>query len=221
MQDICHRCGSTVSRQDGFCPVCGAPQLHFDSSDQVALDENADTPGSAGRPGQVNWKVVLSGCARFAIPAGILCGLPLVSAGALLWVVGAASAIILYYRRKRPMAVLSTRSGLRIGALTGFVTAYVSLLLSALLRVIVRFPMHNAGSIDNEYEQYIHSVASNMQTTPETQAQLSAYFHFLLTPDGRATLSLMYIALVAVVTILIASVGGAVGVRMFAGRRVA
>jgi hypothetical protein len=221
MEQTCHRCCTTVSRQDAFCPVCGAPQLQFDSNEQAAPGEEGDAPGSAGRPGQVNWKVVLSACAQIAIPAGVLCALPLIAAGWLLWVVGAAGAVVLLYRRRRPMALLSARSGLRIGSLTGFIMAYVSIAVTAVLRVVQRFPMHRGGIIDSDYEELIRQAMSLYQTTPETQAQMRSFFHFFLTPDGRAAWSLMGIAWNTLFTILFAAIGGAVGVRMFAGRRVA
>lgn len=221
MEQTCHRCGSTVVRGDPFCPVCGAPQLHFDASEQAEPDENGDASANAGRPGQVQWKLVLAACAKVAIPAGVLCALPLIAAGSLLWVAGGACAVILLYRRKRPMALLNMRSGFRIGSLVGLIIAYVSIAVTALLRFAQRFPLHGGHSIDEEYEEIIRSSMTMFQTTPDTQAQMRSFFHFMLTPDGRAAWSLMNMATVTVLTVLFAAVGGAVGVRMFAGRRVA
>jgi hypothetical protein len=221
MEQTCHRCGTTVSRVDPFCPVCGAPQLHFDETDQPVFGEGADPSAVPGRPGQVSWKIVLGACAKIAIPAGILCGLPLLAAGSLLWVGGGATAVICLYRRKRPMSLLNAKSGFRIGSLAGLIIAYVSIAVTALLRVAQRFPLHTGAAIDDEYEQIIRQSMTVFQTTPETQQQMKWFFHFMLTPDGRAAWSLMNMFTVTVLTVLIASIGGAVGARMFAGRRAA
>jgi disulfide bond formation protein DsbB len=221
MEQNCHRCGTTVSRQDAFCPVCGAPQLHFDASEQPVFGEGTEPSATSGRPGQVNWKIVLGACAKIAVPAGVLCALPLLSPFSLLWVVGGATAVILLYRRKRPMTPLSARVGLRIGGLAGLMIAYASIAATALLRVVQRYPLHGGGSIDADYDEIIRQSMAYFQTTPDTQAQTRWFFHFMLTPDGRAAWSLMNMATVIVLTVLFASIGGAVGVRMFARRRAA
>jgi hypothetical protein len=221
MEQSCHRCGTAVSRRDAFCPVCGAPQLHFDESEQAAYAEGAEAAVNNGRPGQVSWKIVIGLCGRIAIPAGILCALPLLSLCSLIWVAGGASMVIFLYCRKRPMTLLSTKGGFRIGALTGFVIAYVSIAVTAILHVVQRFPLHAGAVIDETYEELIRSSTSVFETSPETQAQMQSFFHFLLTPDGRAVWSLTNMAFLVAFTVVIAAIGGAVGVRMFAGRRVA
>jgi len=57
------------------------------------------------------------------------------------------------------------------------------------------------------------------QATPETQAQLRAYFNFLLSPDGKAFLSLTSSATAALAMVLFAALGGALGARIFVARR--
>ena len=221
MQQTCHRCHSTVSREDAFCPVCGAPQLNFDAAEQAAFNETGELSETSSRPGHINWKVVLGACAKAAVPAGVLCALPVLSAGSLLWVFGAATAVILLYRRRKPLTVLSTRSGFRIGVLTGLIIAYVSLGVSALIRVLQRFPMHLGRTIDDEYDQLIHQSMTVFLTSPDTQAQMRPFFHYMLTPDGRATWSLMNMATITIFIVFLASIGGAVSVRLSMTRRTA
>jgi len=221
MEQTCHRCGTAVSRQDAFCPVCGAPQLHFDESEQAAYVEGIDASAKNGRPGQVSWQVVVGLCARIAVPAGILCALPLLSLCSLIWIVGGASTVVFLYCRKRPMTLLSTKGGFRIGALTGFLIAYVSIAVTAILHVVQRFPLHAGAVIDGTYEELIRDSTSMFQTSPETQAQMLSFSRFLLTPDGRAAWSLTNMATLVAFTVVIAACVGALGVRMFAGRRVA
>ncbi len=225
MEQLCHRCSTAVSREDAFCPMCGAPQLHFDASDQLPFGENAEGSVAEGRPGQINWKVALDACAKIAVPAGVLCSLPFVSAGSLIWVLGGATAIILLYRRKRPTATLSAKAGLRIGGLAGLIIAYVSLAVTAITGVVQRFPMHIGQALDDGYEQIIHlsmgQSAAIFQGNPAAQAQMHSMYVYMLTPDGRATYAFMTMVASAILTILLSAVGGVVGVRMFALRRVA
>jgi hypothetical protein len=221
MDQVCHRCGTSVSREDTFCPVCGAPQLNFDLSSQEPADAATEPHATPGRPGQVNWKDAIGAAVMVAIPAGILCGLPLLAAGSLLWVMGGASLVILLYKKKRPLSLLNARSGFRIGGLTGLAIAYVSVAVAAILHVVQRFPMHIGDKIDSEYEEVISQSMTVFQTSPETQAQMRSFFHFMLTPDGRAAWSFMNMVTVTVMTIFLAAIGGYIGVRLFAGRRLA
>jgi len=129
--------------------------------------------------------------------------------------------VILLYRRKKPMALLTAKHGFRIGLLTGLIIAYVSIAATAILRVVQRFPMHIGNRIDDEYEQIIRQSMTVFQTSPETQAQMRSFFHFMLTPDGRAAWSFMNLATITIFTVFFAAIGGALGVRMFASRRLA
>jgi hypothetical protein len=220
MEQPCHRCGARVSREDTFCPTCGAPQLNFDASSQEPGDGNAD-PQTQGRPGQVFWKDAIGAAILVAVPAGIICALPLLEMFSLLWKFAAAALVIFLYKRKRPKAMLTGRSGFRIGGLTGLVIAYVWAAVAAIIHVVQRFPMHVGKAIDSDYENAMNQSVTVFQTSPETQAQMRAMVHFFLTPDGRATYSFLGMGYLTVVTILYAALGGYVGARLFAGRRLA
>ncbi len=220
MEQSCHRCGTSVSRDDTFCPVCGAPQLNFDASLQDSAEGNAQ-PAIDERPGQVRWRDAISAVIIVAVPAGILCGVPLLAAGSLIWVMGGASVVIMLYKKKHPLAQFTSRQGFRIGTLAGVVIAYVSVAAAAILRVVQRYPMHIGQTIDREYESVITQSTSVFATSPDTQAQMRSFFNFMLTPDGRAAWSFMNMITVTLMTILFAAIGGYVGVRLFSGRRVA
>ncbi len=220
MEQTCHRCGTGVSREDGFCPVCGAAQLNFDA-DMQESPEVSDLSALHTRPGQVRWRDAISAAILVAVPAGILCGLPLLAAGSLIWVMGGSSLAILLYRKKHPMAPMTAKHGFRIGILAGLIISYVSIAVTSILRVVQRFAMHKGETIDSEYDSVISQSMTMFQTTPETQAQMRSFFHFMLTPDGRAAWSFMNMLTVTVMTLLFAALGGYVGVRLFRVRRLA
>ncbi len=220
MEQTCHRCGTSVSREDTFCPVCGAPQLNFDVSMQES-PESGEPSTLHARPGQVRWRDAIAAAILVAVPAGILCGLPLLAAGSLLWVMGGSSLAILLYRKKHPMAPMTAKHGFRIGILAGLVISYVSIAVTSILRVVQRYSMHKGDVIDSDYESVISQSMTMFQATPETQAQMRSFFHFMLTPDGRAAWSFMNMLTVTVMTLLFAALGGYVGVRLFRVRRLA
>ena len=223
MEQLCHRCSTAVSREDAFCPNCGAPQLNFDASEQLPFGENSDATAAETRPGHVHWRIALTACAKIAIPAGVLCGL--LPEGSLIWVLGGATGVILLYRRKRPTSTLTARNGLRIGGLSGIIIAYVSMLVTAVLRVVQRYPMHVGKMLDEGYEQIIQlstgQSAAIFQGNPAAQAQMKSIYQFMLTPDGRAAYAFMGMVAAAVMTVLLAALGGALGVRLSAIRRTA
>ncbi len=223
MQQLCHRCSIAVSVEDGFCPNCGAPQLNFDASEQQPFGENGGASAVEARPGQVQWRVALAACAKIAIPAGILCGL--LPQGSLIWVLSGATGVILLYRRKRPTSTLTSKNGLRIGGLAGIIIAYISMAVTAILRVVQRYPMHVGRMLDDGYEQLIHlstqQSAAIFQGNPAAQAQMQSMYQFMLTPDGRAAYAFVGIIAAAIMTVLLAAVGGALGVRLSNVRRVA
>jgi hypothetical protein len=218
MEQTCHRCHHSLSRDTAFCPECGAPQLNFDGTAAQEFPENDPAANPADRPGHVNWRIALDACARIALPAGILSAL--VPSGILLWVVGGATAVIFFYRQKRPTVSISARNGFRIGSMAGFAIAYVASAVTAILGVVQRYSMHMGDSIDRAYEEGIARSAELLQSSPEAQEQMKSFFRFMLTPDGRATSSFGGLAMLAGVTVLLAAIGGAIGVRLFAPKRV-
>jgi hypothetical protein len=86
--------------------------------------------------------------------------------------------------------------------------------------VVQRFPLHLGDTIDHEYETAVEAVTV-FQSSPDVQAQVRSYLHFMLTPDGRAAASFGAIVSITAYTIFFAAIGGYLGVRLFAGRRLA
>ncbi len=213
-----------MGNEISFCPHCGAPQLRFALPDEENGETRTATEGSsAGNvladPRVVDWQKAFGAAFSIALPIGVLTAVPGLSLGFFLWVVGGAAMAVALYRRRRPGAMLDARSGFRIGALTGLFAAYISAALIAILQLVERYQFHLGAVMDREYVERMEQSTAMVQSGADTEAQLRAYLHFLLTPDGRATMSLAGAAVVSVAMILLAGMGGLLGVRMYNRRR--
>jgi ribosomal protein L40E len=219
MISLCHRCGASLGASELFCSNCGSPQLRFS---QQAETENAWAARAVTPPPRsegISWKDAILAALLVAVPTGLLSAVSVLSWGCCLWVVGGAVLAVVVYHRRAPAFLLETRSGVRIGAVAGLVAAYSSLIATAVWRVFARYVLHQGNELDQLYDSVIQQSTALMQGTPEAQAQWRSYVQFLLTPDGRAAYTLMNAATSSVGIILFSAIGGALGVRLLAGRK--
>jgi zinc-ribbon domain len=221
MDALCHRCGTTLSASDLFCPNCGAPQVRFEPQ---AEGESGYASARAIRPPHptqsISWKDAVKAAILVAIPSGLLSAVSVLSWGCCLWVVGGSALAIALYRKWAPGFLLDTRSGFRIGALAGVIAAYTSVAATAVWRVFARFVLHQGADIDHAYDMAMQNVsATAAQSTPESQAQLRTLMHLLMSPNGRAGLILWSSVLSSLGIILFSALGGILGVRLFAMRK--
>jgi hypothetical protein len=221
MNALCHRCGTSLSASDLFCPSCGAPQVKFDPQPESESGYASPSPIRPPLPAQgVSWKDAVKAALIVAVPGGILSAISVLSWGCCLWVVGGAALAIGLYQKWAPGFQLDARSGLRIGALAGLVAAYTSVAATAIWRVFSRFVLHQGADIDRAYEAAMQQVsASAAQSNPEAQAQLKTILHLLMSPDGKAGLILWSSVLSAFGIVLFSALGGVLGVRLFAARK--
>jgi hypothetical protein len=220
MNLLCHRCGATLSASELFCPTCGSPQL------KVAQQEDSESgyaggrsPVTLARAQGISWKDAILAALLVAVPAGLLSAVSVLSWGCCLWVVGGAVLAIAVYHRRAPGFLLETRSGVRIGAVAGLIAAYSYVIATAVWRVFGRYVLHQGHAIDELYVSIIQQSAALVETNPDAQAQWRIYFHFLMSPDGRAAYTLMNAATTSVGIILFSAIGGALGVRLLAPRK--
>ncbi len=222
---LCHRCGAGLSASDLFCPNCGSPQVRFEPQQEGESAYANPRPIQLGAPTQgISWRDAINAALIVGVPAGILSSISVLAWGCCLWVVGGAVLCVGLYRKHAPAFRLDARSGLRIGALAGIIAAYSSVAATAVWRVFARFALHQGAAIDKFYTAFIEQSFNQqsavfVQSNPETQAQLKASLQFLLSPDGRAAYTLMYSAITALGIVLFSALGGALGVRLYAGRK--
>jgi hypothetical protein len=180
--------------------------------------EGMDEKGTA-------WKHAIAAAAIVGLPMGLLSSsvLPLATAS-FVWLVGGAMAAVALYQRRSQNGFLNLRTGLRIGLVAGVVAAFFATACNAAVLVFQRYALHMSKAIDESMDGNIREIVGQLggkmaQATPETQAQLRAYFQFLLSPDGKAFLSLTSSATAALAMVLFAALGGALGARIFVARR--
>src|SRR6201996_2438650 len=220
MNLLCHRCGANLSASDMFCPNCGSPQLKFAQQEEGETTYGAARPpGAPPRAQGISWKDAILAALFVAIPAGLLTAVSVLSWGCCLWVVGGAVLAVSVYHRRAPGFLLETRSGVRIGAIAGLIAAYSSVIATAAWRVFARYVLHQGNAIDQFYESVIQQSTALVESNPDVQAQWHAYVQFLLSPDGRAVYTLVNAATTSAGIILFSAIGGALGVRLVAGRK--
>jgi hypothetical protein len=171
------------------------------------------------------WKHAIAAAAIVGLPMGLLSSsvLPLATAS-FVWLVGGSMAAVALYQRRSRNGFLNLRTGLRIGLVAGVVAAFFATACNAAVLLFQRYALHMSKAIDDSMDGNIREIVGQLggkmaQATPETQAQLRAYFNFLLSPDGKAFLSLTSSATAALAMVLFAALGGALGARIFVARR--
>jgi hypothetical protein len=171
----------------------------------------------------IAWRDAIAAALIVGAPAGFLSAISLLDWGWCLWIAGGAVLCIGLYRKRAPNFSLNLRLGLRIGALAGIIAAYVSIATTAVWRVFARYGLHQGAVIDKFYDSVIqqsfHQQSTLLTQTPEAQAQMKQILHFFMTPDGRATYALMYSAMVTAAIVIFSALGGALGARLYSGRK--
>lgn len=209
-----------------FCPSCGSPQLRLEPNGEMeGLASSRDSSAEAMEARGTSWKHAISAAAMVGLPMGLLSSsvLPLAT-GSFLWLVGGAMAAVALYQRRSKNSLLNLRTGLRIGMVAGIVAAFFATACNAGLLLFQRHALHMSKAIDESMDGNIKAMVAQMggrmvQSTPEAQAQVQAYFRFLLSPDGKAFLGLTSAATAAAGMIMFAALGGALGARILAARR--
>ena len=209
-----------------FCPHCGAPQIRVlppeDEGGSVpisALPSNEpgaariETPGSVwtqGRPTYtlpstpIQWNIAWRGALLAGILAGILCDLPFLSYGFLLWLLGAGGLAVSTYARRVPGVLVTSGMGLRIGALAGF----FAFLLNAIGTTLM-FTVEGDTVRKMLQEQIEASIAKSPD--PKAQQILQEFVARLSTPEGMATFFVLLLLVLGVLFALFAAAGGALG----------
>jgi hypothetical protein len=222
MEVTCTRCNQTVEAGTCFCPACGLPQLVY-SAEGAAEQGQPERWNEAVRDaGSVDWKPALKSAAMIAVPTGILCtmlppasilGMPMIAVVAGAWVV------MLYMRSQRP-AWITIGAGARIGLVTGLLSGWVAAAMIGVALFAMRFWMHQGAYYDNLWQSLVNQQLSQQwQQMGVDQQTIALMKQSLLPPEGRAGWMIAALTMLAMVLLLFAVAGGALGARLLARSR--
>ncbi len=219
---LCHRCGTSLAADAGFCSECGAPLLRYSLPDADATLEPSTL--SAGRRSAapalgssgIQWKQAIRISAAVSLAAGLLSSF--LAMGSLIWVLGGAVLVISIYRRKVPAPELQLRLGARIGVVTGAMTAMFAIAGNTLLLLFQRYGLHQGTLLDASLTSTVQQSMSRAATGTDAQAQVKSALAFLLSPEGRAGMILLGMGFVALIILLLSIAGGVLGVQLYRNR---
>jgi hypothetical protein len=220
MELSCSRCHQTVQPADCFCPVCGLPQLVY-SADASAAPGQPERWGEGVRDANtVDWKPALRSALALAIPAGVLCAAltRLGLFGLLLIPAAAAWVVTLYVRGRRP-AWITIGAGARIGLVTGILGGWTAALTTGITLYAMRFWLRQGKVFDDMWQNQISQGSQQLSTLGFDPQTIAATKLMMLSPEGRAASVLFNIGTLAMVILVLAVAGGALGARLGRPRR--
>lgn len=220
MESACYRCSATIEPDANYCLQCGAPQVRFvpltDNGSAAAESLSTHHASLTDPVHSVQWRLTIRIAAVAALIVGILS--TLLAAGSVLWVALGAIFVIGAYRRRLPQSVLPPRLGARIGALVGMMAAAVALAGNAIFLIVQRYGMHQGKLIDTELTSVV-TQAAQRASTMDPQAPVAAFTHFWLSAEGRIGLILITMGFLALLILIFAIAGGALGAQIYRSPR--
>lgn len=221
MEITCTRCHQAVLPGASYCPACGLPQLIF--TEDGSLDQTQALPWNAAvrDAGSIEWKPAMRAVLLVAIPSGLICSL-LSPAGilGLLWMTGAAAAVVVLYMRNRRPAWLTLGAGARLGLVTGILSGGTAAAATGSALFVLRFVLHKGSIFDNFWQSLVTEQISQQWATMGVDAPtITLAKTWLLSPEGRAAWVLCVLAFLMGAMALFAAAGGALGARWIARSR--
>ncbi len=237
MEQPCYKCRQVVEEGVAFCPHCSAPQIRVIVAEPAspspayaaaAIESSVSFPHSSSGSSSVassassglsasetvpvlavpmQWSQGLGPCALAALVATLLMALGLNPFVAMLCV---GFLAVVFYRQRHPEWRLKAAAGARLGALSGIFCFGFTSILIALASTGSDF----RAKIREQFIDNAQKWASSRPADPQIQAALDQ----LKTPEGLIMALIVGSIFLFVISILLASVGGALGGTVF-GRR--
>jgi len=216
MQQYCHRCGGefTAGHDTSFCPHCGAPQLYLPDYESTAT---ASGPVFAAVPQALNlkpidWKMAIR-CAALVTGVGVLLCLasivlPFIGLLGICWILSASMTTLALYQQRRPVALMNSSIGARIGLTTGLLLIAGLGFAFAIAGVLLRFGTHSMAQFDAQTEA---AWAAARATLAASGTQSAEMLHFYDLPEFRAGMMLAGYGICGVILLLLSTLGGALG----------
>ena len=219
MDHACYKCTQPVEDGVPFCAHCRAPQIRVaipelspavvSVADEASVQVNPVLP----RPPSaylgylpLSWIETLQPCALAALISFLLIALGLNPFVAML---GTGILSVVFSRRRRPEMVIKAGTGARLGAISGLLCFAMSAIREAL--VVALF--HEGPEVRNAMLQAIQQAA-----TKTNDPQVTAALDYFKSPPGLAVMLLFALVSAFFASIILGSIGGALGGAFF-GRR--
>ena len=212
MDHPCYKCGQLVEDGVPFCAHCGAPQIRVaipdlspatvSSAGEASAQSNPVLPGSPNTPlvyMPMRWVGTLQPCAFAALISVLLIALGLNPFVAML---GAGVLAVILFRRRSPDIAIKAGTGARLGAISGLFCFG----MSATLEAIVVAVFHKGPELRNAMLQVIQQAA-----TKTNDPQVTAALDYFKSAPGLAVMLLFALVSAFFASIILGSIGGALG----------
>ena len=216
----CTRCHQTMPEDSCFCPVCGLPQLVYSAENNGGSNQPERWNEAVRDASSVAWKPALRSALLLAVPAGILSNMlsPVSIFGMPLMAIAGAWVVLLYMRSQRP-AWITMGAGARIGLVTGILGGWTAAATTGITLFAMRFWLHQGSFYDNLWQTLTQQMSQQWVSMGVDSQTIAEMQQMLLPPEGRAAWLLAALTMLAMVLLLFAVAGGAIGARLLARRR--
>jgi hypothetical protein len=201
MDHPCYKCAQLVEDGVPFCAHCGAPQIRVAIPDlspaTVALGAEASAPDNPALPGYpiappaylpMRWVGTLQPCVLAAFISVAMLGTGMLA--------------VIFSRRRSPEMAIKAGTGARLGAISGLFCFG----MSATLEAIVVAVFHKGPELRNAMLQVIQQAA-----TKTNDPQVTAALDYFKSAPGLAVMLLFALISAFFASIILGSIGGALG----------
>ena len=138
--------------------------------------------------------------------------------GMPLMAIAGAWVVLLYMRSQRP-AWITIGAGARIGLVTGLVGGWTAAATTGVTLFALRFWFHQGRFYDDLWQTLSQQMSQQWTSMGVDSQTIAEMQRMLLPPEGRAAWLLAALTMLAMVLLLFAVAGGAIGARVLARRR--
>jgi hypothetical protein len=212
MEQPCYKCGEEVEEGIPFCPHCAAPQIRVVVADPVQALAIASDPQISTEPLShsaeqavpvvaipMHWSGAMKPCALAALAGALLMVLGLYPFVAMVCV---GFLAVIFFRQSNPGFSIKTATAARVGALAGLIWFAISSIVATLFTLV----LHKGPDIRSQLLEKLQETAA--QTT---DPQVIAMFDRFKSPEGLELLMIASLILAFIASLILGSLGGALG----------
>jgi len=212
MEQPCYKCGHAVEQGVPFCPHCAAPQIRVVIAEAATarvgvVDTPVTSPRAVVEPSvpmlaiSSPWSLAVRPCAFAALIALLLMVMRLNLIPAMI---AAGFLAVVFYRRRQPGIPIRPSAGVKLGALAGMFCSGVATLVIALVMSVPE----SRTRLQEQSIEGLKKLAIRFPSFPNIQVSIDQ----LKTPDGFVAVMIGTCIVLFVVSIILAGLGGALGV---------